>query len=49
MDDADRKKFHDHLEWAAKQVASWPAWKRNILKDSSKPQWDTPRKPQDNR
>jgi len=28
------KSLAEHCEWAARVVATWPAWKRNILGDS---------------
>jgi hypothetical protein len=31
MTDAERKDFIAHLEWASREVAAWPAWKRNAL------------------
>jgi hypothetical protein len=34
-----------HCAKASETVSKWPAWKRNILRDSSKAQWDTPRLP----
>lgn len=39
------KHFREFLEWATKEVASWPEWKRNVLGNSMKAQNDTPRKP----
>lgn len=41
----DRQRFLNHLEWASRIVKTWPAWKRNILKNSSKSTLSTPRKP----
>lgn len=32
-----------HCERAARTVKTWPAWKRGVLEDSSKPQWATSR------
>lgn len=39
------KDLREHLEWATQVVNSWPEWKRNILRDASKPMNDTPREP----
>jgi hypothetical protein len=41
----DSLAFVDHLALAAKVVESWPAWKRNLLENSSKPTMSTPRTP----
>ena len=37
----DEQKFIEHLEQASRIVASWPAWKRNLLDKPS----NEPRKP----
>ncbi len=33
----DSEQFAEHLKWAADTVASWPAWKQNVLGDLLKP------------
>lgn len=33
----------EQCERAAKIVSQWPTWKRNILENSLRPQWDAPR------
>lgn len=45
----EQRRFIEHLEYAAKVVATWPAWKRNILGYSSQPTRKEPRQPVDNR
>lgn len=42
------EEFRKHLEWAAALVATWPEWKRNILKHSLSPTVSVPRKPVNN-
>lgn len=44
----DRQHFIKTLERASEIVSTWPEWKRNILSNSAKPMWDTPRQPVDN-
>lgn len=44
-EDKKREDFLKHLEEASKIVNSWPAWKRNILKYSSRATNDIPRQP----
>lgn len=40
---SDLGKLATHCAKASEIVSKWPAWKHNILQDSSKAQWDTPR------
>jgi hypothetical protein len=42
------EQFREHLKRAAAMVATWPAWKQNILKHSGEPMSETPREPVDN-
>lgn len=44
-----KEKIRKAIEHATKLVKSWPIWKQNILINSAKPQWDTPREPVDNK
>jgi len=37
--------LQNHLDYATKLVESWPAWKQNILGNSSKPNVEVPRIP----
>ena len=39
------KQFREAMERAAKAVASWAEWKRNVLVKTSSPTVDVPRKP----
>lgn len=40
---SDLTHFQKHLAVAGKTVEGWPAWKRNILRDCGKAQWEHPR------
>lgn len=40
-----QEEFLEQLKIAAEIVASWPAWKQNILENSAKPFVDKPRPP----
>jgi len=42
------KEFRAQLARATALVATWPAWKRNILEQSSRPTVSVPRTPVDN-
>lgn len=35
----------EHCRLAAEIVSKWPKWKQNLIENSLKPSWDTPRKP----
>ena len=38
-----RQEILDHCNRAAAEVATWPKWQQDILENSLRPQWDTPR------
>jgi hypothetical protein len=42
---SDLDKFQRHIIDAKRIVASWPAWKRNLLGNSLKPTVEVPRNP----
>lgn len=42
------EEVREQIERATKLVESWPKWKQNILVNSGKPSFDTPREPVDN-
>lgn len=44
-EEADRIRFHRHLEEAAREVKTWPLWKQKILEQSGQPTVPQPRKP----
>jgi len=41
----NNKEFFEKLQPAKERVKSWPEWKKNILKESSKSYNDVPREP----
>ena len=41
----EHNEFDAHLKWACSVVDKWPAWKKNLLRDSNKSTLDVPRKP----
>jgi len=43
-----QEEFRKQYEIATSLVNQWPAWKQNILEDSSKPTVSVPRAPVDN-
>ncbi len=43
-----QQEFREQFAIATALVASWPAWKQNILENSSKPTVSVPRIPVDN-
>lgn len=34
--ESEKARFREHLEWASKEVASWPEWKRGLLDEAGK-------------
>lgn len=48
MTQVELKQFKELLEYARKEVATWPAWKRGLINESSKSTCDKPRPPVDN-
>lgn len=44
-----KAELREKIDRANKLVESWPAWKRNILINSSKPSVSVPRPPVNNR
>lgn len=38
-----REEIIEHCERAKQQVAKWPAWERDILENSLRPERETPR------
>ena len=38
-----RDELIEHCLRASEIVATWPAWQRNMIEDSLRPEWDKPR------